>query len=146
MLSLVMKETMSGYIELNDLERREPFEFSIRIFFKNRLNPLAPQPFRGTFTLAGRRYTGEVSGMITLKLSGPRYALDLDFPGLGPVHMEGEKTYSLDGLVESLITCPLIVSRAGKILGFSEVAYRNSILCFPFQALRLARQETVWEG
>lgn len=143
MISLTMNETMSGFIELNDSGKQEPFEFTISVFFENRLNPLAPQPFKGTFKLASRNVEGPVSGELTLKLSGPRYELDFDFPGIGLVHLAGEKTYTIKELVYSLTTCPLTLYRAGKPIGYAEVAYRDPILTFPLKAFRLAREESV---
>jgi len=146
MISLTMNETMSGFIELNETGKQEPFEFTISVFFENRMNPLLPQPFKGTFTLADRNISGPVSGEITLKVTGPRYELDLDFPGIGLVHLAGEKTYTLSELTYSLTTCPLTLYRAGKPIGFAEVAYREPLLSFPFKAFRLARAESVLGG
>lgn len=146
MISLTMNETMSGFIELNETGKQEPFEFTISVFFENRLNPLAPQPFNGTFRLADRGVTGKVSGELTLKLTGPRYELDFDFPGIGLVHMSGEKTYTLKELAYSLTTCPLTIYRAGKPIGYAEVAYREPLLSFPFKAFRLGRAETALGG
>ena len=146
MISLTMNETMSGFIELNDTGKQEPFEFTITVFFENRFNPLSAQPFKGTFTLADRNVSGPVSGEITLKLTGPRYELDFDFPGIGLVHMAGEKTYTIKELTYSLTTCPLTLFRAGKPIGFAEVAYREPLLSFPFKAFRLGTAESVLGG
>ncbi len=142
MISLTMNETMSGFIELNDTGKKEAFEFTISIFFENRLNPLAPQPFKGTFRLGDRNASGPVSGELTLKLTGPRYELDFDFPGIGLVHVAGEKTYTLKELAYSLTTCPMTLYRAGKPIGYAEVAYREPLLSFPFKAFRLGRADT----
>lgn len=146
MISLTMNETMSGFLELNESGKQEPFEFTISVFFENRLNPLAPQPFKGSFTLSQRNVTGPVSGELTLKLTGPRYELDFDFPGIGLVHLAGEKTYTLKELAYSLTTCPLTLYRAGKPIGYAEVAYREPLLSFPLKAFRLGRAESVLGG
>lgn len=139
--SLVMKETMSGWIEMNDTRHHEPFEFSIHIYFANKTRPLSPQPFKGVVRLEERNLEIPVEGELTLKPTGPRYELDFDFPGLGLVRVAGEKTYSLFELKESLTTCPLTVYRKGEAIGYAEVAYRDSLISFPFKALRLESEQ-----
>jgi hypothetical protein len=137
MLSLIMTETMSGWIEQIADRHHEPFEFSIRIFFEDRLHPLRRQPFKGTVRFAQRNLEVPVSGSLTLQPTGPKYELDFDFPGIGPVHLAGEKTYSLFNLRESLVTCPLTLFHRGEEIGYAEVAYQDSLIGFPFKALRL---------
>ncbi len=136
MKNLVMKETMSGWIELNEDRHHEAFEFSITVFFVHKTRPFKPQPFKGVVRLKDRNYETDVTGELTLKPQGPRYELSFEFPGLGLVEVKGEKSYSLFNLKESLITCPLTVYKDGQAIGYAEVSYRDSILAFPFKALR----------
>ena len=74
-------------------------------------------------------------------LSGPRYEMKFHHPDLGLVELKGEKSYDLANLKESLTVCPLTVFQQGEAVGYAEVAYRDSILAFPLQSLRLVRAE-----
>lgn len=141
MISLMMNETMSGWIELNSDRKHEAFEFEISIFFANRLKPLAPQPFEGVARFGDRQVEVPVCGEITLKPRGPRYELSFDYPGVGPVTVAGEKSYNLFELRESLTTCPLTVYQQGQAIGYAEVAYRGPLLTFPIQALRIGSRK-----
>jgi hypothetical protein len=134
MATLQMNETMSGFIELNG--QQEPFEFTISVSLEHLLHK--PQPFAGVFRLPARGYTGKASGALTFKWSGPRYELDIDLPGVGLVHVAGEKTYDLRNLAFSLVTCPLTVYRAGQPVGYAEVTYRDPLWKFPLTAFRLS--------
>ena len=137
MLTLKLKETMSGWIELNSTRRQERIAFDIDILLVNRLQPWKPQPFTGVLRLDDRHYRTGTDGYLTLKLSGPRYELKFDHPDAGWVELKGEKSYDLANLKESLTLCPLTVYQAGEAIGYAEVAYRDSIMAFPLRALRL---------
>lgn len=139
MTTVQMNETMSGFIEMND--SKEPFEFTISVSLENL--PHRPQPFAGVFRLPSRGHTGTATGELTFKWSGPRYELDVDLPGVGLVHLAGEKTYDLRNPVYSLTTCPLTVFRGGQAIGYAEVAYREPMWKFPFTAFRLISGKAV---
>lgn len=139
MLTLKLQETMRGWIELNAGHKQESLEFSIDVIFVNRSAPWEAQPFSGVLRLHDRGYETSVQGLLTLKLSGPRYELLFDHPDLGPINLSGEKSYAISNLRHSLTTCPMTVYQDGKAIGYAEVAYRDSMLAFPFQSLRLAR-------
>ena len=141
MFTLKLQETMSGWIELNHDRRQESFSFDINVLFTHRLQPWKPQPFSGVLQLSDRHYQTEVHGYLSFKLSGPRYELKFQHPDLGLVEVKGEKSYDLSNLKESLTVCPLTVYQQGEAIGYAEVAYRDSILAFPLQSLRLVRAE-----
>lgn len=143
MLTLKLKETMKGWLELNATHQKEPFEFSIDVTFMQRMKPWKPQPFLGALTLSQRNVTTETHGYLTLKPTGPRYELWFDLPGIGPVEAKGEKSYDLLNLKESLTMCPLTLYQNGQAIGYIEVAYEDSIVTFPLKALRLTRYATV---
>lgn len=137
MLTLKLQETMRGWIELNAGHKQESLEFSIDVIFVNRSAPWEAQPFSGVLRLRDRDYETPVQGLLTLKLSGPRYELLFDHPDLGAIQLKGEKSYDLFNLRRSLTVCPLTVYQDGKAIGYAEVAYRDSMLAFPFRSLRL---------
>lgn len=138
-MQLTMNETMKGWLELNETRKEEAFEFSIKVALGKGPRILAPQPFSGTVKLGDRNYETRTEGELTFKLTGPRYELDFEFPGIGLVRAAGEKTYSLTELKESLITCPLTLYHQGEAIGFAEVRYEDPLLTFPFKALRIEK-------
>ncbi|MDI1302250.1 MAG: hypothetical protein PSX71_10125 [bacterium] len=138
-IGMVLEETMSGWIKIQAGASKQPFSFTIRAFSKNPLAVTAPREFRGVATIGTD--TMPVRGSLTILLTGPRYELDLDHPELGTLHIAGEKTYSLSGLLASLTTCPLTVYRDGKVCGSAEVAYRDSMLSFPFKAIKFVGRD-----
>lgn len=139
-IGIVLEETMSGWLQL-DGGKRQPFAFTIRAFTTQVFALSAPREFRGVAQLAGAEVP--TTGVLTIRVTGPRYELDLEHPTLGSLRIEGEKTYSANPakLVASLITCPLTVYRDGRAVGSAEVAYRDSMLAFPFKAVRLVSEE-----
>ncbi|MDX1693668.1 MAG: hypothetical protein R3208_07870 [Ketobacteraceae bacterium] len=141
-MRLTMTETMRGWLELNETYKPEPFEFTIKIQLGKGPGLLAPQPFRGKVRLSGRQYEGRTQGELAFKLSGPRYELDFEIPGIGLVRAAGEKTYSLTELRESLITCPLTIYHQGEAIGYAEVRYEDSIVAFPFRAFRVESSDS----
>lgn len=135
-IGMVIEETMSGWLELaNDTAPRD-FSFSIRAFTPRPLALTAPRDFRGRVRLDGVELP--VSGTLTIHPTGPAYELVFDHPELGTLYLAGRKTYDLFNLKVSLTTCPLTVYRDGRAIGSAEVAYRDSMLAFPFKAVRLA--------
>lgn len=141
-MQLTLNETMRGWVELNETRQEEPFEFTVKVQLGKGPRLLAPQPFSGKVTLAGREYETRTDGELTFKLSGPRYELDFEFPGIGLVRAAGEKTYSLTELKESLITCPLTLYHQGEAIGYAEVRYEDSMIAFPFKALRIENDDS----
>ncbi|MFZ5757541.1 MAG: hypothetical protein ACOY3X_11595 [Pseudomonadota bacterium] len=138
-LGIVLEETMSGWLQLEG-GARKPFAFTIRAFTTHIFSLGAPREFRGVATLDGVEMP--VTGVLTIKVTGPRYELECVHPDLGSLRAEGEKTYSANPskLVASLITCPLTVYRNGRPAGAAEVAYRDSMLAFPFKAVRIVNE------
>ena len=133
--ALIIRETMSGWLKLDADGREQDFAFSIRAVGEKLFALTAPRPFTGTVTLDGRDYPCE--GEMTIRLTGPHYWLDFTHDEMGPLRVEGQKTYGKNGLLQSLITCPLTVYRHGEPIGVAEVTYREPMLAFPFTALRL---------
>ncbi len=135
---LVIRETMSGWLRLDGEEKQREFAFSIRAFTSRMFSFSAPREFRGTAMLDGIECP--CRGELTLQLKGPHYWLEFDHPELGRLFIEGSKKYTLggEGLLHSLVTCPMQVYRDDEFAGVAEVAYRDSMLAFPFTALRLA--------
>ncbi|CAG0964693.1 hypothetical protein MYXO_00962 [Myxococcaceae bacterium] len=143
-IGIVLEETMSGWIELDGEPTRSPFSFTIRAFTRKFWKLSAPRPFRGVVRVAGREVP--TRGILTIHLSGPRYELDFEHPTRGPVHAEGEKTYTANPkrLAASLVTCPLVVFAGGRRIGAAEVAYREPMWSFAFRAVRLVREENAF--
>lgn len=137
MLTLKLKETMTGWLELNENHHQEPVEITIDVIFMKRLKPWQPQPFTGSLRLPNRDYETETHGYLTIKPAGSRYELRFDLPDVGPVQAVGEKTYDVFNLKESLTLCPLTLFKEGQAIGYSEVAYSDSIMAFPFRSMRL---------
>lgn len=133
-IGMVLEETMSGWIKLQAQPQKTAFSFTIRAFAENPLALTAPREFRGIATIGDT--TMPVQGTLTIRLTGPRYVLDLEHPEFGALHISGEKTYSLNGLLASLTTCPLTVYANNKICGNAEVVYRDSMIAFPFKAIK----------
>jgi len=140
-LGIVLEETMSGWLQLDGEHTGHPFAFTIRAFTPQILSLSAPREFRGIARLGTQEIP--VTGVLTIRVTGPRYELDMDHPKLGRVHIAGEKTYSANPskVVASLITCPLTVYKDGKAVGSAEVVYRDSMVAFPFKAVRLVSED-----
>ena len=134
-LGLLLKERMSGWLQLDSQGRQQPFAFQIRAFTTRIFSISAPRYFRGTVNLDGQDFPCE--GELTIHLNGPHYWLTFSHPELGQLRVEGKKQYGRNGLLASLITCPMTVYRNQQAIGQAEVAYRESMLAFPFTALRL---------
>lgn len=135
-IGMVLEESMSGWIKLQSQPERSAFSFTIRAFSGNPLALTAPREFRGIATIGD--VSMPVKGTLTIRLTGPRYVLDLEHPEFGALHVAGEKTYSLKGLLASLTTCPLTVYANNVICGSAEVVYRDSMLLFPLKAIKFS--------
>ena len=140
-LGLLLKERMSGWLQLEN-EPRQTFAFEIRAFTTQVFSLSPPRYFQGMVTLGNQTLPCE--GELTILLSGPHYWLTFDHPSLGRVRAEGKKHYGRNGLIASLITCPLTLTRDRQPIGTAEVAYRDSMLAFPFRALRLVREDKAY--
>ena len=142
-LGLLLKERMSGWLRLDTQGRQQPFAFQIRAFTTRIFSVSTPRYFRGTVTLDGQEFPCE--GELTIHLSGPHYWLTFSHPALGRLRVEGKKQYGRNGLLASLITCPMTVYRNQQAIGQAEVAYRESMLAFPFTALRLVDEQQAYQ-
>ncbi len=145
-IGIVLEETMSGWIRLDAEPVEQPFAFTIRAFTPRVFSLSTPRAFRGVVRVAGQEVP--TRGVLTIRLGGPRYELDFEHPTWGPLHAEGEKRYSVHParLAASLVTCPLTICRNGEPVGRAEVAYRDSMLAFPFRALKLVAEEDAFGG
>lgn len=143
-IGIVLEETMSGWIQLDGEGSGHAFAFTIRAFTPKMLSLGAPRHFRGVAQVAGQEVPTE--GVLTIRVTGPRYELEFDHPQHGRLRAEGEKTYSANPakLVASLITCPLTIYKDGRAIGKAEVMYRDSMLAFPFKAVRLVSEEKAY--
>ena len=141
-LGLMLKETMSGWARLIDDGQEVSFAFSISAFTTQVFNLSAPRYFKGVVTLDGEEF--DCKGELTIHLSGPHYWLEFHHPELGKVRAEGKKTYGKGGFIQSLTTCPMMLSAGGRQIADAEVAYRDSMVAFPFKALRLVREENAY--
>ncbi|EKF74454.1 hypothetical protein A11A3_08535 [Alcanivorax hongdengensis A-11-3] len=139
---LLLKEAMSGWLKFSHESREHAFAFRIRAFTTRVWSLSAPRFFKGTVTLDGEHFPCE--GELTIRLSGPHYWLTFRHPEHGLLRVEGQKQYGRGGLLQSLVTCPLTVSRDHQTLGRAQVAYRDSMLAFPFTALRLVREDKAY--
>lgn len=141
-LGIVLKETMSGWLKLDEDGRERDFSFSLQAFTPKIFRMSAPRSFRGIARVDGDEFP--CHGELTLHASGPHYWLEFKYPGLGLLHVEGKKQYGKNGLLRSLVTCPMVVQVNGERIGEAEVAYRDSMLAFPFKALRVVREENAY--
>ena len=142
-LGLLLKERMSGWLQLDRQGRQQPFAFQIRAFTTRIFSISAPRYFRGTVNLDGEDFACE--GELTIHLNGPHYWLTFNHPEQGMLRVEGKKQYGRNGLLASLITCPMTVYRNQQAIGQAEVAYRESMLAFPFTALRLVDEQQAYQ-
>lgn len=141
-IGVLLKETMSGWLQLNEDEQPRDFAFSIRAFTTAIFRLSAPRYFKGTVLLDGEALP--CHGELTIHLSGPAYWLEFRHPELGHLRVEGKKNYGHNGLLHSLVHCPMKVYRSGEALGVAEVSYRGSMLAFPFTAVRLVAEEKAY--
>ena len=140
-LGVLLKERMSGWLQL-DGEPSQPFAFEIRAFTTKVFRLTAPRYFQGTVSLGD--LTLPCEGELTILLSGPHYWLTFDHPNAGRIRVEGKKHYGRNGLIASLVTCKMTLSRDRTPIGKAEVAYRENILAFPLRALRLVSEEKAY--
>lgn len=143
-VGIVLEETMSGWMQLEGEHAGHPFAFTIRAFTPQIFSLSAPRHFRGVVQVADREVPA--TGVLTIRVTGPRYELEFEHPQHGRLRAEGEKTYSANPskLVASLITCPLTIYRDGRPVGSAEVVYRDSMLAFPFKAIRFVKEENAY--
>lgn len=142
-IGLQIRETMSGTLTLHD-STPQAFAFALCAFTPHIFRFTAPRPFQGRLRLGDEVMPCE--GELTLRLTGPHYRVGFDHPHLGKLQAVGNKRYGHGGWIRSLVTCPLTVYQGTEAIGEAEVAYRESILLFPFRALRLVPQERAFDG
>jgi len=139
---VALSETMRGWMRLDGENRNRDFAFELRAFTPHLVRWFLPRSFRGRVSLAGRGSGSQ--GELTLRPTGPHYWLDFEHPELGLLHVAGRKRYSLRHPRHSLTTCPMTVYRDGRAIGSAEVRYEESMLAFPFKALRLTRSDNAF--
>jgi hypothetical protein len=139
---VALSETMNGWMQLNGEHQSRDFAFSLRAFTARVFRLTVPRSFRGRVRLDGQEM--HCQGELTLRPGGPHYWLDFEHPELGQLHVAGRKQYSLRRLRDSLISCPMTVYRGGEAVGTAEVRYQDSMLAFPFKALRLTHSDNAF--
>ncbi|NNM52665.1 MAG: hypothetical protein HKM02_10665 [Pseudomonadales bacterium] len=133
---LEIHECLQGWILWQE-KTRQSLELEIVASTEQILNWSVPREVSGRVHVDGKVYV--LGGTLTLHWRGPRYDLTFNHVEHGPVYLRGKKTYQLKHLKTSLVTCPLqVLHNSGALLGSAEVVYRQSILAFPFHALRWA--------
>lgn len=142
-VGLLLKESMSGWLALDSDGAERPFAFTIRAFTTRIFSLGAPRYFRGIARLGDHQCPCE--GELRIRLSGPHYWLRFRHPELGELYAEGQKHYGQGGWIQSLITCPLTVYQEDRSVGKARVAYRDSMLAFPFKALRLVDERHAYQ-
>ncbi|MED5388478.1 MAG: hypothetical protein VX793_06475 [Pseudomonadota bacterium] len=142
-VGLLLQERMSGWLKFNTESQQHEFAFQIRAFTTRLFSLSTPRYFLGEVTLDNRRLPCE--GELTLHLSGPHYWLTVTHPERGLLRVEGKKHYGRNGLLASLVTCPMTVYQDQQTIGQAEVAYRDSMLAFPFKALRLVDEAHAYQ-
>lgn len=141
-MGLMLKETMSGWATIDGEGSEHAFAFSIGAFTTRIFTLSAPRYFKGKVHWDGLEL--DCHGELTIHLSGPHYWLEFRHPELGKIRAEGKKDYGKGGLIYSLTTCPMVLTSAGRHIGDALVAYRDSMVAFPFKALRLVREENAF--
>ena len=136
-LSVVVKETMNGWLQLEGREKAD-FSFKIEATSKKLFNLTAPRPFTGTARYGIDETPIPVRGELTILPTGPKYDFQMKLDGLGEVRIAGKKQYRLKNLKASLTTCPLNVYKNGEVIGSALVSYKDPLWSFPFKALSLA--------
>ena len=136
-LSVIVKETMSGWLQLEGREKAD-FSFEIEATSKKLFSLTAPRPFTGTARYGIDKKPIPVRGELTILPTGPKYDFQMNINGLGDVRIAGKKQYKLRNLKASLTTCPLNVYKNGEIIGSALVSYKDPLWSFPFKALSLA--------
>lgn len=142
-IGLQIRETMRGTLALHG-GTPQAFAFALCAFTPHVFSFTVPRPFQGRLRLGEDIVPCE--GELTLRLTGPHYRVDFHHPRLGALQALGNKRYGHNGWRRSLVTCPLTIYQDGEAIGEAEVAYRDSILLFPFRALRLVPQERAFAG
>lgn len=141
---ILLKETMSGWMELEGEDRRT-FSFTIRAFTERVLTITAPRHFRGVANIGGLSESIPISGTLIIYPSGPAYELEFNLPGHGCVRVEGKKNYTLRNLKMSMITCGnMRVHKQGHMIGRAETIYREPLWQFPLRSLRLVSKRNAY--
>ena len=134
---LLITEAMSGWIKLENDQQRD-FSFTITAFTPNIFSLTAKRAFKGVATISGLG-NFNIEGMLIIRPMGPEYSFNMTLPEIGRLEGYGRKSYSLPKLIYSMTHCPLKISKAENEIGSALLAYRDSILVFPFKALSLVQ-------
>ncbi len=131
---LEIHESLQGWVQWQG-KTRQSLQLEIIASTEHIWHWSVPRNVSGRVHLDEKVYV--LGGTLTLHWRGPRYELVFNHGEHGLVYLRGKKTYQLQRLKASLVTCPMQVFHAsGECLGSAEVVYQQSILAFPFQALR----------
>jgi len=132
---LLITESMSGWVQLDNDTKRN-FSFCIEAFNPKIFNLTASRHFKGKANIAGLG-SYDIHGILVINPMGPEYSFKMEIPELGKLRFKGKKTYQLSRLIYSMTHCPLTIMHDGKVHGTALLAYRESVLSFPFRALSL---------
>lgn len=136
---LLVKEKMSGWFELSsDIsdQGRIDFQFEIEAFTPKLMSLTTPRDFLGIATV-GIDNNIPIGGTLTIHLTGPEYDFWMRHPELGEIHIQGKKQYKIPRLIYSMTHCDMTIRKDGKIIGKAQLAYRDSVIAFPFRALSI---------
>jgi len=126
---------MSGWVQLNDDIKRD-FNFHINAFNPKIFNLTGPRYFKGKANIS-EVGSYDIHGALVINPMGPEYHFEMIIPELGTLEFTGKKIYKLSHLIYSMTHCPLTITLDGKNYGTALLAYKDSILSFPFKALSL---------
>jgi hypothetical protein len=131
-----LSETMSGWIAL-DGGPSDSLRLELVASAPLWSSPIAPRPFTGTVRLAATQETLPAIGTLALRPSGAVYDFSFTSAQWGALRCAGRKHYTLRGLRESLVTCPVHLYRGQDCIGTGEIKYREPIWRFALESLRL---------
>jgi len=134
---LLIKEKMSGWFELNsDVsdQGRIDFQFEIEAFSPKLMSLTIPRDFLGLAEIGNQKNIA-IGGTLTIHMSGPEYDFLMQHPELGEIKIQGKKQYKLSRLIYSMTHCDMVIMKDNNIIGKAQLAYRDSIVAFPFKAL-----------
>lgn len=139
---LMLNESMSGWLQT--AAGRQSFSIAINAFTPALFRFNARRFFTGS-AIIGNREVCEVRGVLTIHSTGPEYHFLLRSATLGCLQFRGRKRYQLRRLLYSMTHCPLeiIDCKQHQAVGSALLAYRDSVLAFPFKAVSLS-EEPQW--
>lgn len=142
---LMLNETMSGWLQTDS--GRQSFSIAIQAFTPALFRLGARRFFSGS-AIIGNSEVCEVRGVLTIHSSGPEYHFLLRSNTLGCLQFRGRKRYQLRRLLYSMTHCPLEIVSCGQHqqIGQALLAYRDSVLAFPFKAVSLSEEPEWYSG